>query len=256
MFKGALFAFVVIVFLLFAHNANACHLKTRTYEYPPFATKSADGQWSGMELDYARALTQVMDCKLTVIEVPWARSIDMLKSGDIDFMLEVSKTPLREQYMHFVGPQRIEMIHLITHQNVNPLISSWGQLDKLDAVLMRQKGAYLGDRFEQVLNTNRKLSSRFVELPNSAVRVILLTKGRIDGFLVDGVYFNYLMNSEPQAHMVKRHPLEIHRNPVYFAFSKASVSGKTMEQVQRAFSALASRGDFERIFQHYNYKSK
>lgn len=243
----------VLLTVFATFNVEACSLKFRSYYYPPFSEKTPQGDWIGLEQDYAKAITAAIGCDYTVVEAPWARGIDMLKNGEVDFMLEVSKTADREPYLHYVGPQRIEYIYLVTRKQNMPLVTQWQQLQHLEAVLMRQKGAYLGERFERVLKTNQKLSSRFVELPNSDVRLDLLEKGRIDGFLVDSVYISYMLDTQPKAKLVKVHPLIIHQNPVYFAFSKATVDEKMVKRFEQAYLELEKSGALKDISKRYSF---
>lgn len=233
--------------------AGDCYFKMRSYEFAPYAIKTDDGNWTGSDHEYAQALMAHIDCQYMVAEAPWARGLDMLKVGKMDLMLEVSKNPKRAQYFHFVGPQRMETMVLATRKGKYPAITQWQQLHRLDAVLMRQKGSYYGEKFEQVLAQNPRLKSQFVELTNSEVRLILLQKGRIDGFLVDEIYLNYLLKTNKQAQqLIQKNPLVIHQSPVYFAFSKASVDNLMLERIQHGFKQLQATGKLEEITKKYS----
>ncbi len=223
----------------------------RSYDFAPFAAKTQQGTWVGINHEYANALMQVVGCSYTIIEAPWARGIDMLKNGEVDFMAQVSLTEARKKDFYYVGPQRMETIVLVTRRNRYETISTWRQLQRLDAVLLRQKGSYYGSKFEQVLAHNPKLRHQMVDLPNSEVRLTLLEKGRIDGFLIDKIYLNYLMKTHQSAELLQMNPLVIHQNPVYFAFSKASVDDKLIAKIRQAYAQLGPNGKLEAITRRY-----
>jgi polar amino acid transport system substrate-binding protein len=246
-----LLIFLQGILLLSSLDALACTLKMRSFEFAPFAHKDKQGQWIGSDHQYAKALMDASGCMYTVVEAPWARGIDMLKSGKIDFMVEVSKTDERAKHFYFIGPQRMETIILATRKNQYPTISDWRQLDRLDAVLMRQKGSYYGPRFEAVLQQNKRLRSRFLEMSNSQVRLTMLEKGRIDGFLIDEVFADHLLATNEKAKILQKHPLVIHQSPVYFAFSKAGLDQKLLKRIKDGFEKLKRSGQLDKIADKY-----
>ena len=119
-----------------------------------------DNVWTGLDIKYGSALVENAGCTLTTIEAPWARGLKMLKTGEVDLMLNMSKNKLREEYYHFIGPLRIERIRLVSKKNSLSLIHSWEQLKRLDAILVLQRGSYFGKKFEGILDNNIKLKTK------------------------------------------------------------------------------------------------
>ena len=79
----------------FSLQANACEMKVRVQAYPPFAMQDPHGGWYGLDLDYAKVLLKQLNCDIKVIDAPWGRGLEMLKTGDIDLMVNVTKNPER-----------------------------------------------------------------------------------------------------------------------------------------------------------------
>jgi polar amino acid transport system substrate-binding protein len=198
--------------------------------------------WTGADINYAEALVKEIGCELTIIEAPWARGLEMLKIGKVDFMVNMSKNPLREKYFHFIGPQRVEKIRLISKKNALPLINSWTQLKTLDAILMRQRGSYFGKKFEKILNKNKILKIKLREFANNDISVKLVFTVRVDALLVDELYLDAL--PKDVKNLLDVHPLIINSNSVYYAFSKVNFDKVQIEKVQKAFNTLSKTSKF------------
>jgi len=218
----------------------------RSHVFPPLAVKN-NNIWSGIDINYGRALIEAAGCQLKITEAPWARGIELLKAGKLDLMVNVTKNPEREKYFHFIGPQRIENIVLVSKKSSLSQIYSWKQLETLDAVIMRQRGSYFGEKFENTLNNNTKLKEKLKELASNENRIKLINTRRIDAFLVDELF----INAQPKKtrDLLEIHPLIISSNPVYYAFSKASVDENQIKKLQAAFEQLSQSPEFLQISQ-------
>jgi len=213
----------------------------RVHSFPPMAVKK-DNVWTGFDIKYGKALIESADCKLKIIEAPWARGLEMLKVGEVDLMLNMTKNRLREKYYHFIGPQRTERIRLVSKKNSLALISSWQQLKTLDAVFTLQRGSYFGVRFKNILKENTMLKTKLRELANNEIGLTLLAMGRADALVVDELYINDQPKEIKDLYDV--HPLIINSNPVYYALSKANFDQSQIEKIQRAFNVLSKSPDF------------
>lgn len=228
-------------------ESQSCDLRVRIYDFPPLAVQDSEGRWSGMDIDYARVLLDKTGCKYTFTNMPWARGLRMIELGTLDLMLNVSKTEQRKESMYFVGPQRQEVMRLISKKGRLPKITQWQQLDTMDAIFMRQRGTYVGDRFEQALKKNPNLSSRLVSLADTGIRIEMLKRGRGDGFFAESTYLYNQLQTNPAFTDVEVHPLVIHSAPVYYAFSKASISASLMVKIRAAYQQVATTATFKDI---------
>lgn len=232
------------IILFSASVFGRCEISMRAHVFPPLAIKN-NQQWSGIDIDYANILINAVGCKLKIVEAPWLRGLKLLEHGEIDLMVNVTKSVEREKYFYFVGPQRIEYIKLVSKKGGLPLIKTWQQLEALDAVIMRQRGSYLGEKFEQVLNKNAPLREKLVELAHNKTRLELLESGKIDAFLVDEMFLKGLPNK--LKNRLEIHPLVINSNPVFYAFSKASITEARILEFRNAFEMIAKTSDFKAI---------
>lgn len=73
--------------------------------YPPFTIKSADGKWSGFEIDLVQALCSKIQAKCNIVETAWDGIIPALNTGRIDVIFNsMSITPERSKTIAFSVP--------------------------------------------------------------------------------------------------------------------------------------------------------
>ena len=229
---------------------NACQLVMRIQTHEPFAFLQ-DDRWQGIDVEQGQALAGRLGCQLSFVVTPWARGIELLKAGKVDFMASVSRTPKREKLFYFVGPQRNESIRLVSHARVMRPMSNWQQLMRLNARIMVQRGAFYGERFERVLRKNYRLRRQLIETVQSDIRLELVQKERVDGFVVDKLNAIYMINTNPKAQDLYIHPLVIHESPVYFAFSRVSTNPNRIIKIDKVVDELISDGTFGAIIARY-----
>ncbi|NQZ88204.1 MAG: transporter substrate-binding domain-containing protein [Saccharospirillaceae bacterium] len=201
-----------------------------------------DNVWTGLDIKYGSALVENAGCTLTTIEAPWARGLKMLKTGEVDLMLNMSKNKLREEYYHFIGPLRIERIRLVSKKNSLSLIHSWEQLKRLDAILVLQRGSYFGKKFEGILDNNIKLKTKLRELADNDIGIKFLNTGRVDALVVDEIFIDNLPNEIKN--LLDIHPLIINSDPIYYAFSKVNFDNVRIKKLQEAYNLLSKSPEF------------
>lgn len=235
-------------------DTSGCELVVRTYTFPPLAHKDQDDQWQGMDIDTTKVLLDQAGCRYTFIDMPWARAMRMMKVGQVDMMLNVSKTPERERDFYFVGPQRHEEIRFVTKKGRFPKISHWHQLETLKATLLRQQGTFKGKRLEHVLNNSPILKERLIILPYDDVKIELIAKDRADGFFAEIMYLANQLATNPAFSIVEIHPLVIYKAPVYFAFSREGMSIENMKKINAAHEHLVKTGALKAIVKRYSVR--
>jgi polar amino acid transport system substrate-binding protein len=73
--------------------------------YPPFTYKSAEGDWTGFEVELADAICAEMDRACTITPTGWGGIIPALNSGKIDVIMNsMSITAKRDEVIDFSDP--------------------------------------------------------------------------------------------------------------------------------------------------------
>ncbi len=84
------------------------HSKIRVTNIPPLYFQNESDQWTGLTVDLANVLLNEAGCKADFEAISWARSLNLIKTGGIDMMMNLSKTDYRKKFIHFIGPQSNE----------------------------------------------------------------------------------------------------------------------------------------------------
>ena len=249
--KNWYITFVWLFGLLFVPRLFGCEMTVRTYPSAPLAILHEDKSWSGIDIDYSKALIDAIGCEYRFVAVPWARALQLLKTGDIDMMVNVTKSKAREQDYYFIGPQRHETIRLVSRVGAFDLIETWQQFATLDATLMRQKGSLFDNHFEKALRSNFRLKARLVELRSNEIIMGLIKKRRIDGVFAEQLVLKHRIKHDKTIPPLEIHPLVMSSIPVYYAFSKKNFTEQQFAQFKQAFEQLQQSDKFKRLSELY-----
>ena len=236
------------LFLGLSWNLYACEMRVRIYPFEPLA-RFEHGQWSGMDADYTTALLGEIGCKPAYVNAPWARGLKLLRQGDVDMMINMSRTREREDFAYFIGPQRIESHVLALAPDKS--VEDWESLLRSPYLLGIQRGIVLGPEFERLRRHSGRFSGQLIYVANNDNKLDLLKKGRIQGVIEHKVYFRYQQKLGTAYSALKIQPLDLLSEPVYFALSRKSVSQARFNQLSAAFKKLKSEGRFKRIEEKY-----
>ncbi len=75
--------------------------------WPPY-NFNVDGEPTGFSIDYMRLLAAQAGLDVEFVSGPsWNEFLDMMRSGDLDVMLNIVDTPVRREYLLFTTPYAI-----------------------------------------------------------------------------------------------------------------------------------------------------
>ena len=114
---------------------------------------------------------------------------------------------------------------------------------------MRQIGAYYGEQFEQLVADKMRFKGELLELPDNQIRLQLLQKNRVAGVFTEELYANYSTANIAQPELLIKHPLIIQNTPVYYAFSKQSISEAQIKQFHEIFERLSQTKQYKALGQ-------
>ncbi|MEW6992492.1 substrate-binding periplasmic protein [Colwelliaceae bacterium 6441] len=236
--KGIAMRIIGFIYLLFFSNlALCCQLSVRMANYGPESELAANDTWKGVDVELIEQLFKQVNCRYSIVELPWARSLQMLARGDIDIMLNVTKTKEREQYYYFVGPIKEEVTVLAKSVKDNSILKDVNSLMTLAKPVAVQRGSFYGPEVEQLM-LSQKGKSKFIQVASNETKIKLMETGRISGFLAAKRNLTIGPDKTPRYKGVWFHPLVIYKTPVYFALSKKSISKELLEQFNRAVPFL------------------
>lgn len=80
-------------------------LRMATEEWPPFRINDPQSEsgFRGIDIDVVAAVEERLGVKILIERHPWARALEMMRSGQVDLLSGVARTAEREGFMHYVG---------------------------------------------------------------------------------------------------------------------------------------------------------
>lgn len=242
-------AIFLLILFLSSCSLFACDLTVRLEEYSA-QSQIKHNKWQGLDVELTQLLLDEAKCRYTFEALPWGRSLKLLADGQIDMMLTVSKTPERTAYAHFIGPQRQETLVFASKQ-MNNEVSSFDKLFALPLPFAVQRGAFYGEAFEHALNRDPSRKQQVIFVTDNQSKVALLKSNRISGYLEAKLNIIFEMEHVDELADLQIHPLVVNQAPVYYAFSKKSVSKRTLIKLSEAYYRLKKQNKFKKLLAKY-----
>ncbi|MFC3032985.1 substrate-binding periplasmic protein [Pseudoalteromonas fenneropenaei] len=233
------------------HADAQCELKVRFENYAELARQDEELRWHGLDVDFAKALLDKAGCRYRFIGAPWGRGMKMLELGEIDLVLSVSKNPEREKFAYFIGPQRQETIVFAMNRHKPYELNSLPELFALAKPVAIARGAFYGREFATRLNEMADAEQQFVFVPDNKLKIGMLQKQRIAGFLEEKYNLIYQQQNNPDYADVVISDFIVNQEPVYYAFSKVSVDEHLYRRLLKAYHSLQNSGELQTILHKY-----
>ncbi|KAF7775592.1 polar amino acid transport system substrate-binding protein [Pseudoalteromonas citrea] len=237
---------------LYADSSETnCEYVVRFEDYGAQSKLDKALNWHGLDVDFAKALLDEVGCNYRFVSVPWGRALKMLEIGEIDMMLSVSKTAQRMRYAYFIGPQRMETIVFAMNAKHIYEVPSVEALFTLSSPVAIQRDAYYGDTFEKRMVQEQDVDNHFIYVPDNQLKLNLLRHGRISGFLEEKYNILYQTQNNPDFMAIILSPLIVNEEPVYYAFSKQTISKVQYHKLKDAFTVIKNSGKLSQILKKY-----
>ena len=191
---------LTILTLLFVCMLSGCATKTpedvlvvgMELAYPPFETKDAQGNATGVSADFARAFGESIGKEVRIENIAWDGLIPSLQSGKVDFVISsMTITEARQESVDFSIPYANSLLGILAHKDAQiTTIEDLNQAGKKVAVKTGSTG-YL------YAQENLK-NAEIIALADESACVTEVTQGKADGFLYDQltIYRNWQNHSD------------------------------------------------------------
>jgi ABC-type amino acid transport substrate-binding protein len=256
--------FTIVAFLmawLFITDA-ACGIakdkktvKVRVTDYAPLFMKDANRNWTGMEVELVKAVVEDAGLKCEFVEMSWVRAILEIENGGIDLLANASKTKEREEFMHFVGPERYtEMVMVVKDSNKGVVIKNLDDLAKIAAQKNTkfgiQYGVFYSNAFTEKMK-DPKFAANFEEASTMETNVSKIKEELVFGFFEDKIYLKHLIKTNPQCKGLAIGTFSFGKDPLYFGISKKT-DPAVVKAIKASFDKLKSNGTLDKIIKKYS----
>lgn len=154
------------------------------------ATYKKDDKWEGMDVEIINQLLSRANLENNYAQIPFQRSLFLIKNGHIQLIPNLVKNEARSEYMHWLGPTRVTCIGLVV-QEKNKLLNINTTDELISVALQNQKkigyltGASYSPSFDQRLENDSKLKEVLYFLPDNSQHRQMVKLGRLFGYFYD-----------------------------------------------------------------------
>lgn len=245
-------SFCLFVLLLPVSKVWGCNLIfSVSGPFPPYHMQKQDGSWHGFSIELFNRLATHVGCTFEIVNTPFTRTVELLSGGEIDAISNFTYTQDRAKFTNFVGPHTIEKIVVIAKTEFAPLLKNNQSLAEFPGLLGKTQGTFYGNEIESILSSSKLLQQRLIQITSNDSRIGMLLADRIDAVFEEEavartLYRNHVLDPEKYKITLK---FAVH--PVYFGFSKATVSIKLITRMRHAWTIMALAGEFTDIYNKF-----
>ncbi|MBV8634817.1 MAG: amino acid ABC transporter substrate-binding protein [Burkholderiaceae bacterium] len=241
---------ILLFFGISVPGAAAETIRMRVTEFAPNYFQR-DGRWMGLDVELAEAIVHEAGFEIEFRDLPWSRALSYMKSGDLDIMANLSRTPEREAFMLFIGPERLSTrVLVVKAENVNLPIKN---LDDLVSVSRQQNkpfgiqaDAKYSPEFDARLANDKAFAEVLDPVSQGALLPRKLMAGHDLGFFEDSNYAAYQLKYSPDFKGLAIHPFTLASDPVFLGVRK-SLNPALAKKLEDAYQKLERNGTLEKI---------
>jgi polar amino acid transport system substrate-binding protein len=235
-----------------AMAAGSCDatIKVGYTDWPPFQIPQKDGPPKGIDIDIHRALEEIHGCEIKFKKEPWKRTLRGLKKGSTDVANTANKSPEREKYGNFSAsylPYKAVLFQQAgDDRSFESLTDFLDKGNKLSIVI----GYDYGDKTNKIVKMD-KYADQINEVKNPKLSVRLVAAGRVDGTIGNRYTLGYTARENNVVSKIRATDTIIQSEPVFFMFSKKSVSQDVIDHFNTAIKKLKDQGRIQEIVNKY-----
>ncbi|WP_163830940.1 substrate-binding periplasmic protein [Spartinivicinus ruber] len=221
--------------------------------YEPFLYQNENKEVVGLDVVVIKNVFKRASCNYHFIEMPWKRSLVEIEQGNLDMLPTASITEERKKYAFYSKSYRDEEYRIIIRKGE---AERW-QLSKLSDVVGLQMrvlielGAWFGDEFNTARQDKRfkKLLLERPMIDNKALRMLLASY--VDGILMEPPTAKYKAAEQGILDKIEVHPYIVNADPVFFMFSKKTVSQEDIKIINKALLEYKKTTDYKQLYHFY-----
>ncbi|MCP4298665.1 MAG: amino acid ABC transporter substrate-binding protein [Proteobacteria bacterium] len=227
-------------------------MKVRVSDWPPLYYQDSNNNWTGVDVELARALVTAAGFQPKFYPQSWARGQESIKRGDIHLVPGMGIKEERKDFALWVGPMRkVTVVLIVKKGNESLPIRS---LDDMVAVCKKQKKkfgqnrkAFWSKAFNTRLENDPAFAKCFEVTPKSDLIFRKTNEGRILGFFYELIGAKYNIKTDKNYQGLAVHPFVLDSRSSFFGISKKGVDAPTLYKLYDAHEQLLLDGTLRRI---------
>ncbi len=222
---------------------------------PPYAYLDGRRQLTGYRVELLQQVFKRLNCPLQIrTDVPWKRSLLLLQSGELDLMVNSSKTPERERFAYFSKAADAEYVALYQLQKQHGsirlanLTEAFSGHYNIGLIRGNHYGAELNQRLQ-----DEAIAGHLVEAIDKPALYQMLLRQRVDFYL--DYYPNglFALRDEGLDERIVHVPASVqHIGTSHYMFSKQSVSAAFVRAFDAELARMEADGTVAALRERYN----
>lgn len=239
---------------LVAGVAAACPKEQVRIGWEPWAPYSVqeNGEYTGIDLDIAKAVLADMGCQVEFVQRPWKRLLLEIEQGKVDMTASASRTDEREKFGYFSLPYRTESVVMFVAAGQSSNYSNISSLKDIAATEFKlgvARGYYYGEEYAALENT-AEFADNLQSAGDDATNYKKLAANRLDGILADPFSAAAGLKELGLSDKVEKHST-IYSDNIYFLMSRQSISQAFVESFNQSLQSMKSDGRLQSIIDQY-----
>lgn len=239
----ALLAWAILVFPCFVSAEQPQPLRVGSeISFPPYVDIDAQNQSTGFAVELFTAVVAVMDIPVTFHPDQWDIVWQKLKTGKIDALPLVARTPEREGQVEFTQPHTIGYDSFFVRKG-SPAVHSIEQARAMNIIVLRSDAAH-----EALVS--RGFTRQLELVDNLADGFRLLASGQHDAVLAPLLQGNALVRKIGLDKIVVPGPLlkEYRRE---FSFSVHKGNTELRDRLDQGLAIVKASGEYDRLYRKW-----
>jgi len=247
------FLLTLLLGILLPLSAHADTYRCVSLDYPPLIYKDVDKRVKGFAVDIVSTVFKNLGHSLQVEIYPWARSLEMVRTGERDCIFTIFQSREREQFLDFSRESIVpQVVYFYTRKDAGVVFN--GDFSSLEGMRIGTvRKINYGPRFEEVRHKLR-LDEAY-ELEQSMKKLLI---GRIDLFPSNYYSASYLLKlprNKEIAEKILQLPIAIDVVPSHLAFAKSKKLGLLRDRFDQEFRHFVSSGRYRDLLIKYELEN-
>lgn len=203
-------------------------------------------QFLGVAFDVLTVVFKKLAVRLTpVVDLPWARAMILMESGELDVMAGIYKTPARLENFYFTQAFLTESLNIYVLKNKGFHYREFSDLvgKRADMII----GSSNGKKFDAFAKKNLDLhpvSTREQQFQR-------LVRERTDYVILDSYTANWVLKKLSLSEDIVPLSKPLIENSIYFALAKKSACANLLPEINLILRSMEQDGSLNEIYARY-----
>lgn len=219
---------------------------------PPYMIGAGDenAAMSGIDVEIVQEIARRMHLKVEYIKCTWARCLELMKTGQADFLSSAYKKPDREAYLLYLNQPFLDRLPIAFYflKEKKYTVTTYTDIYQFNTIGVLNGASYF-ERFDQDTRVKK------YEVPSQDQLFPMLLAGRLDAIAGYLPTENYRIAVGGYQDRIERSAYE-YQDPalVYMAVSKKSPLAARIDQINQINQQLLDEGLIAEIVNRYYEK--